>query len=275
MTTQRCTGAGKGRPTAGTLIVGDCLEVMMAWPDDSVDLVFGSPPYCDARDYGIGFKLNAEEWVDWMLERTAEAVRICRGPVIWVVNSVVRHGEYQPAVEGLVWEWHQRRGSGKRPVIWSKNSPPNRQDWFRNDHEHVVAFKSPGPLPFFDWESVASPPKYKSGGAFRQRGKDGKRQRGSEYPQSKLARPGDVIRIPVGGGLMGHDLAHETEAPMPLALAEHFVKTCCPPRGLVLDPFLGSGTTCHAAQLHGRRYAGIDLRESQIELTRRRLQDVA
>jgi len=82
MAYQRRTGAGKDRPTAGTLIVDDCLDVMMAWPDDSVDLVFGSPPYCDARTYGIGFKLHAQEWVDWMIERTVEAVRICRGPVI-------------------------------------------------------------------------------------------------------------------------------------------------------------------------------------------------
>ena len=210
-----------------------------------------------------------------MLARTAEAVRTCRGPVMWVANSVVPERQYRPAVEGLIWEWNRRGGICERPCIWSKNSPPNRRDWFRNDHEYIVTFKKkPESIPFFDWESVASAPKYSAGGAFRQRGQDGKRRRGSDYPKSKLARPGDVVHVPVGGGLMGHPLAHETEAPMPLKLAEYFVKTCCPPGGIVLDPFVGSGTTCHAAKLHGRHYIGIDVRSNQIELTRRRLADI-
>ena len=36
--------------------------------EDSVDLVFGSPPYEDARTYGIDFKLKGQDWVDWMVE---------------------------------------------------------------------------------------------------------------------------------------------------------------------------------------------------------------
>jgi site-specific DNA-methyltransferase (adenine-specific) len=70
---------------------------------------------------------------------------------------------------------------------------------------------------------------------------------------------------------MGSDLAHENEAPFPLELAEFFVKSFCPPNGVVCDPFSGSGTTIHAAVANGRRGVGCDLRESQVELVRRRL----
>ena len=45
--------------------------------------------------------------------------------------------------------------------------------------------------------------------------------------------------------------------------------------GLVLDPFAGSGTTGHAAILHGRRFLGNDLRQSQVDLSRRRLEQVS
>ena len=70
---------------------------------------------------------------------------------------------------------------------------------------------------------------------------------------------------------MGSPLAHENEAPFPESLAEFFVRSFCPPGGTVLDPFMGSGTTLAVAQRTGREAIGIDLRESQVELTNRRV----
>lgn len=99
-------------------------------------------------------------------------------------------------------------------------------------------------------------------------------EKGESYTAPVLANPGNVIKCKVGGGLMGHELSHENEAPFPLTLAEFFVRSFCPPGGIVLDPFCGSGTTGHAAILHGRNFTGIDIRQSQIELTQRRLDTV-
>lgn len=91
------------------------------------------------------------------------------------------------------------------------------------------------------------------------------------YNPPAIVNPGTVIACKVGGGLMGHKLAHENEAPFPLGIPERFVRSCCPPNGIVLDPFSGSGTTGHAALAWGRRFIGCDVRESQVELTKRRL----
>lgn len=93
----------------------------------------------------------------------------------------------------------------------------------------------------------------------------------NEYDPPALANPGNVVECIVGGDVMGHHLAHENEAPFPLTLAEFFVRSFCPPDGLVIDPFAGSGTTAHAAKKWGRAFAGCDIRESQVDLTRRRL----
>lgn len=84
----------------------------------------------------------------------------------------------------------------------------------------------------------------------------------------------DIVDCKVGGGQMGSKLAHENEAPFPLELAEFFVRSFCPPDGIVLDPFVGSGTTLHAAVAWGRRGMGCDLRASQVDLTTRRLASV-
>lgn len=86
-----------------------------------------------------------------------------------------------------------------------------------------------------------------------------------------IGRASDLIDCKVGGGLMGHELAHENEAPFPLTLAEFFVKSFCRPGGIVLDPFVGSGTSGQAARENGRLFIGFDLRKSQIDLSTRRL----
>ena len=91
------------------------------------------------------------------------------------------------------------------------------------------------------------------------------------YKPPKLANPGNVIHCKVGGGRMGSDFAHANEAPFPLDLALFFVKSFCPPGGTVLDPFCGSSTTGHATVLAGRKFIGIDIRESQIKLSQSRL----
>ncbi len=83
-----------------------------------------------------------------------------------------------------------------------------------------------------------------------------------------------MIDCKVGGSNLGSQLAHENEAPFPEALAEFFVQSFCAPGGIVLDPFAGSGTTLAAAVKHGRRALGIDIRGSQVELTRRRMSGV-
>lgn len=86
-----------------------------------------------------------------------------------------------------------------------------------------------------------------------------------------LANPGNLLRVKVGGGLMGHPLAHENEAPFPVDLAAWFIRSWCPPGGIVLDCFSGSGTTVDAAWRLGRKGIGFDLRASQCELGRRRM----
>jgi hypothetical protein len=105
-------------------------------------------------------------------------------------------------------------------------------------------------------------------------GPDGDVMREQDYAPPAISNPGNVIRAPVGGGKLGHPLAHKSEAPMSLYVAERFVCWFAPPGGIVCDPFSGSGTTCHAAILHGRRFVGCDLRQSQADLVARRMATV-
>ena len=258
------------------LLCGDCLELMRGMRDNFVNLVIGSPPYHGKmRRYSEGStkrgkRVTEHEWSDWMLEVVRESVRVSGGKVIFVVNGEVRKGRYAPACERLLVKCADAGIPVERPVIWTKNATPSRKDWFSNQWEFVYAF---GDTKTWNWREIAKPPKYEKGGAFRQRSANGKRVTGSAYPKGDLARPFDVLRVTVGGGHMGHKLAHENEAPYPCKLVEPFVKSLTNAGDIVLDPFAGSGTTLQVAKELGRHSIGIDNRQSQIELMEKRLAD--
>ncbi len=126
-------------------------------PDRSVDLTVGSPPYTDCRTYddgtlppGRSVAMGVEAWIDWMLRVTAEALRVTRGPVIWIANGKTEDRNYWPACEGLMYRWWQLGGSSYRPVAWVKTDNDDGgcgtpgsggTDWFRADWEYCMAFK--------------------------------------------------------------------------------------------------------------------------------------
>lgn len=81
------------------------------------------------------------------------------------------------------------------------------------------------------------------------------------YLPPVIANPGNVLHCKVGGGVMGDRLCHENEAPFPEKLAEFMIRSFCPPGGIVLDCFAGSGTTASVAKTHGRNSISIDIRD--------------
>jgi len=255
------------------IIQGDARNLPLA--DKSIDLTIASPPYLDARRYGRDdIARGCGEWVAFMLAVTIEALRVTRGLVLWVCAGVTRDNEYQPGPEGLMWAAYEKGLCLWRPCIWTKNGLPGTggKQWLRNDWEFVLAFKNAGPLPWAEPLATGKPPKYRNGGRFRNRGRDDQRGDGA-YPVIKLANPGNVVHVTVGGGHLGHPLAHENEAPFPEDLVEFFIRSFCPPGGTVLDPFCGSGTTIAVARKLGCNGIGVDIQDDQVDLAKRRVSD--
>jgi hypothetical protein len=291
------------------IINGDCLEIMKSMNDNSVDLVFCSPPYEAARTYGIDFRLKGEAWVQWAIERYVECVRVSRGLVAWVVEGQTRQFRYTATPALLMADLHRRGIRLRKPPIFKRVGIPGSggPDWLRNDYEFIVC-ASKGKLPWSDNTATGKPCRYGPGGKPSHRKTNGSRvgkmEEGASEPKAKrflagemppgsklhtknngktmrvqcyvppeLANPGNVIECVVGGGRMGSMLAHENEAPFPESLAEAFIKSFCPVGGTVLDCFCGSGTTLAVAEKNKRNSIGIDVRECQIELTRKRIEE--
>lgn len=255
--------------------VADVVRLPLA--DKSVDLVFGSPPYCDARTYGIGADRECQEWIDWMLEVTTECLRVTRGAVVWVAAGVTRDRNYWPACEGLMYEWWKRGGSMYRPCYWHRVGIPGSggDQWFRADVEYVMCFKRDGKLPWTDNVAMGHKPRFAIGGALTSRSRDGARADRGHRANPEKANPGNCLTTGAsGGGNMGDGECHESEAPFPERLAEFFVRSLCPPGGTVCDPFSGSGTTVSVVERFHRKGIGFDMRMSQCELGKRRMKNL-
>jgi hypothetical protein len=330
--------------TSPLLAQADALHLPLA--DQSIDMIFCSPPYLTARTYGDAalHSRGMEDWIAWMLDIVAECCRVCRGIVLVNCGGVTRDRCYQPGPEGLLYRWVSAGGQAWRPAYWHRVGIPGSggKQWLRADIEYVLAFKrnrewlcwsdntANGHLPKWgpggemshrlgsgrrvnQWGPVGSKNgggnRFKHGTASNQnrtrpshiivpivkpmyrRGQSGERQNAEWtklhtkslpdgtnevqcYSPPVLANPGNIVRIKVGGGLLGSKLAHENEAPFPVDLAKWFIRSCCKLGGIVLDPFSGSGTTVDAARQLGRVGIGFDLRMSQCQLGRRRLAEL-
>lgn len=257
------------------VICGDCLDILKGMDSESVDLVMCSPPYEDCRAYGdLKFNLRGQDWVDWCVPRFVECMRVSRGLVAWVVEGKTKDFRWSATPALLMADLHRQGVRLRKPPVFHRAGifGGGGQDWLRNDWEFIVC-ASRGKLPWADNTACGHPPKYPAGGNPSNRTKKGKASDRAYVPPA-LANPGNVLHFSVGGGHMGHELAHDNEAPFPLGLAEFFIESFCPPNGTVLDPFGGSGTTAHAAWVSSRNSISIDVRESQCDLMRERMQDV-
>ncbi len=252
--------------------LGDCIRV--PYPDKYFDLAFTSPPYEDARTYGMDFKLRGKEWVDWALPRFLECVRVTKGLVCWVVSGRTRAYSWSGTPVLLQAALLAKGVCLRNPPVVQRVGIPGSggPDWWRSDYETIICATHGGKLPWSDNTATGNLPKYRVGGAMSNRRTDGTRIQGrpSGYAAPVYSNPGNVIKIKVGGGHMGDTLAHENEAPFAESLVRPFVLSFCPPGGRVFDPFAGSGTTMAVAQQEGRVGIGMDIRASQVSLSRKR-----
>ena len=202
------------------LVTGDCLAVMQAMEEDSVDLVFGSPPYEDARTYGIDFKLRGQDWVDWMAEVFKASLRVSKGVVGFVVEGRTRKFQWSATPALLMADLHRAGIELRKPPLYHRIGIPGSggPDWWKNNYEFIICASS-GRLPWSNNIACGHPPKYGPGGPPSHRKQNGDRVNGEPtytrnrrpsgeveqraYKPPKIANPGNVIFVMAGADTWG------------------------------------------------------------------------
>jgi DNA modification methylase len=233
---------------AKDLIIGDAARVMAGLPCNSVELLIADPPYNLGKDYG-----NNQDMLDWQgyekftRQWLAAAVPLLRPSgslyVFMGVQFIARLFLMMQAEFGLHFNgwitWHYTQGMGRKTGF-----SPRHEDilYFTRSHDYT-----------FNLEAVRIPQKY-----YRQRN------------NMAGANPGDVWHFSHVHYSNPEREQHPTQKPE--ALLARIIQASSNPGELVLDPFVGSGTTCRVAQALGRRYLGIDINPEYIAMSQRRLE---
>ncbi|MDW8351490.1 MAG: site-specific DNA-methyltransferase [Anaerolineae bacterium] len=257
------------------LIHGDCLEVLRSFADESFDLIITSPPYADSRARTYG-GIHPDAYVDWFLPRAEQFMRVLKpsGTFILNIKEKVVNGERHTYVLELILALRRQGWLWTEEYIWHKKNCypgkwPNRfrDAWERclqfNKQKKFKMFQDAVRVPMGEWAET----RLKSLGKndvvrFDSRVGSGFGKNIANWLNRDLAYPTNVLHLATETGNKNHSAA------FPLALPEWFIKLFTEAGDWVLDPFVGSGTTCEAAQKLGRNSVGIDIKQEYVSLAR-------
>lgn len=277
------------------IVCGDAERTIARWPGDFVDCLVTSPPYWRQRDYAAApEQLGGEDTTEEYVERLLRVMRQCRRVLAptgtcWIVlgDKYVR-GE----LCGLPWRvalgmkadgWRMRSD-----VIWHKPNamPSSAKSRPTTDHEYVFFFTKSGDY-VYDADAIREPHVTFTKASRMQGGRRHFGRRGGTPEQGKNGGDANLHDGRWDQAFHPGGRNKRTVWSVPLSkfreahfavFPERLVATCiaagCPEGGLVLDPFLGSGTTALAARRLGRRYLGIDCVPDYCAMAQRRLGEV-
>ena len=252
--------------TRTELILGDCRLELLAIPDDSVDLVFTSPPYADQRKNSYG-GIAPDDYVDWFLPVSEQLLRVLKPTGSFVLNIKERvvSGERSTYVMELIMAMRDQGWLWTEEYIWHKKNcyPGKWPNRFRDAWERLLHFTKSKQfcmyqeevmVPMGDWKNARLRnlsevdkirDESKAGSGF------GKNI--SNWVGREMAYPSNVLHLATECNNKNHSAA------FPEALPEWFIKLFTKEGDTVLDPFTGSGTTNIVAYRMGRHSIGIEI----------------
>jgi len=290
---------------------GDCLDVLKTFANESIDCVITSPPYWALRDYGVSGQLGLEstfqEYINKLCDIFDEVKRVLKkSGTCWVNIGDTYCGNKEGKTDNKVCNYlkettvniHKKKGilpekslcqipsrfaiemsnRGwilRNEIIWHKPNcmPQSVQDRFTVDFEKVFLFVKNKKY-FFDNESVKEPTLTKDNS-------------NRDRDNTRLNNTPGRTRM---NGLKTNDYDFKNKrcvwtvntrpykdahfATYPEKLIIPMVKSGCPLDGVVLDIFMGAGTTGLVAKKFNRNYIGIELNQEYVEIAEKRISSI-
>ena len=248
----------------------EALEGLKQLPDNSIDLMVASPPYDNIRDYK-GFKIDLKGI-------GKELFRIMKdgGIVVMVMQDQTKNFGKSLTTFKTAIDWCDNAGFklfesliyrkyGAEGAWWTKR--------FRVDHEYMLVFLKGERPQYFNKEPLKIPSKHggktMTGGGTRLT--NGIRIKTRAIKINLMKCRGTIWKYMTAGD--GTRLKHKHPATYPDKLPYDFIQCFCPPEGIVLDIFMGSGTTALASISLKRKFLGFDTSKEYVDLARKRIKE--
>jgi DNA modification methylase len=263
------------------IIHGDCEDTLKDFPENSIDLIFTSPPYADQRKNTYG-GIKPDLYVEWFLPKSEQFLRVLKPTGTFVLNIKERvvNGERHTYVLDLIKALKSQGWFWTEEYIWhKKNSFPGKwPNRFRDSWERLLQFNKSKKFNFFQDEVMVPVG-------------DWAKTRLSNL--SKIDQSRDESKVNSGFGKnvsnwIGREKVYPTNvlhfatecsnrnhsAVFPENLPKWFIKLFTQQGEIVLDPFIGSGTTAVAAIKLGREFIGIEKDKEFIDISRKRIDNL-
>lgn len=246
-----------------TVYCGDCLEIMSRIPDESVDLVFADPPF----NIGKPYKDRRDDYQDWCAKWIAQCFRVLKDTGSFYHMTLTRHLEWKMPLMA-------QYGVFMNLISWRNVSASHSKRSFWNEYQPIMVYGKTQDYKFNTYAEVDMTPltdcvqyhkRWRWGGystTYRGQLKD----RWDDIPfvyAGSIHHPEAII---VAGT---NKKAHPCQ--MPLGIVRRVILFSSDENDIVLDPFLGSGTTAVAAEELGRRWMGIELSSEYCTLAENRI----
>jgi site-specific DNA-methyltransferase (adenine-specific) len=260
---------------------GDSKEQLKLLPENSVDLIVTSPPYADQRKSTYG-GIHPDKYVEWFLPISEQLLRVLKqkGTFILNIKEKVVNGERSTYVMELILEMRKQGWLWTEEFIWHKKNcyPGKWPNRFRDAWERLLQFNKNRKFNMYQ-EEVMVPM--------------------GEWANSRLKNLSETDKIRdtsrVGSGFgknisnwLVRDKAYPTNvlhlatecnnkkhsAAFPEGLPEWFIKLFTKEKDMVLDPFMGSGTTLIVANRMRRNSIGIDIVPQYCEMVRKKIRPI-
>ena len=229
---------------------GDCLEIMNQWPDRCVDLIITSPPYNLKKQYsGYNDDLKHSDYLKWLGRVLRESSRVLKDSGRMCLNVPFdidnREGERYPLYGNII---QMNPLKYRSTIYWDSGNIPVRTAWGSFCSASAPHINLPG-------EAIVI--FYKN--------------RWKRDPGHSDIEKAQFIKWSNGKWKMQPEMDRTHAAPFPIELPQRCIKMFSYKTDIILDPFLGSGTTALAAEQLGRKWVGIEISTEDCKFAQTRI----
>lgn len=256
----------------GEIFTGDALDILPSFPENHFQLILADPPYFQVlldHDWDNVWN-SSEDYLDWTIRWVKECQRVLRPDgLLYIFGQLGKREHVWLHVcsrLAQVMQFHDM-------IIWDRAVGYNeRSDSFTPQYEMILALRPSADVPaYFNKDAVRIPYDDATINAYlRDKRYKDKAARERHLRRGKYAT--NILRIPSLKGPSKEKVGHPSQKP--ITLIQHLIASSSREGDIILDPFLGSGTTAEAAENLKRRWVGIELNSDYTRIAKNRVEKV-